>query len=51
MTVIYIADKCQIQKIERNEQRLDLVMYLPGAEEGDLAVSPMNPLLWHQDSN
>ena len=51
MTVIYIADQCQVQKIERNEQQLDLLMYLPGTNEGDMAVSPMNPLLWHQDSN
>ena len=51
MTVIYIADECRIQEIERNEQRLDLLMYLPGVEEGDLAVSPMNPLLWYQDWN
>ena len=48
MTVIYIADECPVLNLEREEQRLDLFMYLPGVKEGDSAISPMNPLLWSQ---
>ncbi len=49
MTVIYIADQCTVLELEREEQHLDLFMYLPGLKEGDLAISPMNPLLWSQE--
>ncbi|HJP16502.1 MAG TPA: hypothetical protein QF762_06000, partial [Acidimicrobiales bacterium] len=49
MTIIYIVDQCQVTQIERDEQRLDLLMYLPGVKEGDVAMSPMNPLLWSQE--
>ena len=48
MTVIYIADECPVLNLEREEQRLDLFMYLPGVKEGDSAISLMNPLLWSQ---
>jgi len=48
MTVIYIADECPVLNLEREEQHLDLFMYLPGVKEGDLAISPMNPLLWSE---
>lgn len=49
MTVIYIADQCRVIDLERDEQHLDLFIYLPGVKEGEIAMSPLNPLLWPQE--
>ncbi len=47
MTVIYFADGLRVQKpIKGVFQRHDLATWLPGVEEGDLASSPINPLLY-----
>jgi len=47
MTVIYFADGTQvIPEIDDVYRRLDLMLWLPGCEPGDPAVSEKNPLLW-----
>tara|TARA_B100002003_G_scaffold120090_2_gene110707 strand:+ start:1021 stop:1869 length:849 start_codon:yes stop_codon:yes gene_type:complete len=46
MTVIYVADGTTVIEPERDEQRLDLALYLPGAVPGDPAATERNPLLW-----
>ncbi|MBC8363545.1 MAG: phytanoyl-CoA dioxygenase family protein [Actinobacteria bacterium] len=46
MTVIYVADGTTIIEPERDEQRLDLALYLPDAAPGDAAATHRNPLLW-----
>jgi ectoine hydroxylase-related dioxygenase (phytanoyl-CoA dioxygenase family) len=50
MTVIYVADGARVLEIERDEQRLDLALYLPGAVPGAPAATDRNPLLWHAAS-
>ena len=46
MTVIYVADGATVLVPERDEQRLDLALYLPGAMPGGPAATDRNPLLW-----
>ncbi len=50
MTVIYVADGAVIRKPQRDEQRLDLALYLPGARPGQLVATDQNPLLWSADN-
>ena len=46
MTVIYVADGATVTEPERDEQRFDLALYLPGAVPGGPAATDRNPLLW-----
>jgi ectoine hydroxylase-related dioxygenase (phytanoyl-CoA dioxygenase family) len=47
MTVIYFADGLRVQRpVKGAAQRADLATWLPGVGEGDLAASPLNPLLF-----
>ena len=46
MTVIYFADGARVSEPDSAYQRFDLSVWLPGCEVGDLAASPINPLLW-----
>ena len=50
MTVIYVADGATVIEPERDEQRFDLALYLPGAVPGGPAATERNPLLWHAAS-
>ena len=47
MTVIYFADGTHvIPEIDNVYRRLDLMLWLPGCEPGDPAISDKNPLVW-----
>ncbi len=46
MTVIYFADGLRGIAPEHEWHRLDYEAWLPGVEPGDLAASPINPVLW-----
>ena len=47
MTVIYFADGARVTRPDNRNRELDLATWLPGLAPGDLAASPINPLLWH----
>lgn len=46
MTVIYMASDMRVKEPEHQDQRNDLAGWMPGCRPGDLAASPLNPLLW-----
>ncbi len=46
MTIIYFADGAKINEPENKNQEADLKKWLPGLKPGDLAASPLNPLLY-----
>jgi ectoine hydroxylase-related dioxygenase (phytanoyl-CoA dioxygenase family) len=47
MTVIYIADDTRIvEPDDNNARRSDLARGLPGLKPGDIAASPLNPLVY-----
>ena len=46
MTVIYMADGCHAIKPQNKNHSADLETWLPGLKPGDLAASPLNPLLY-----
>lgn len=45
MTVIYFADGLHVAEPQRDAQRFDLSVWLPGLVAGDLAATPTNPVL------
>jgi ectoine hydroxylase-related dioxygenase (phytanoyl-CoA dioxygenase family) len=45
MTIIYYADGTRVSPIHAGNEA-DLKRWLPGAREGDVAASPLNPLLY-----
>lgn len=45
MTVIYVADGARLTEPTR-QQELDLALWAPGAQPGDLLATELNPLLW-----
>lgn len=46
MTIIYMEDGGRITEPDHAARVSDLANWLPGLEPGDLAASPLNPLLW-----
>jgi ectoine hydroxylase-related dioxygenase (phytanoyl-CoA dioxygenase family) len=46
MTVIYYADGTRVAEPDSNARRNDLKAWLPGLNQGDLAASPLNPLVY-----
>jgi ectoine hydroxylase-related dioxygenase (phytanoyl-CoA dioxygenase family) len=46
MTVIYFADGTRVGPADSDARRKDLADWLPGLAPGDVAASPLNPLLW-----
>ncbi len=46
MTVIYFADGARLIEPLNDNQRVDMVQWLPGLKPGDLAASELNPLLY-----
>lgn len=46
MTVIYVDAEMRIAPPTNAMQRSDLAQWLPGLGPGDLAASPLNPVLW-----
>ena len=49
MTVIYHAEDARVLEPENDHQRADRDAFLPGLRAGDVAASPMNPLLYRAD--
>lgn len=48
MTVIYYADGARMRAPENAFQEADARAFLPGVEPGDLAASPLNPVLFRE---
>ncbi|MBM7567386.1 phytanoyl-CoA dioxygenase family protein [Paenibacillus sacheonensis] len=46
MTIIYIADGVRIVEPDSNSRRNDMHGWFPGLGPGDLAASPLNPLVY-----
>ncbi|QTH41368.1 phytanoyl-CoA dioxygenase family protein [Cohnella sp. LGH] len=46
MTIIYYADGTQVAEPDSNARRNDLKNWLPGCQPGELAASPLNPLVY-----
>jgi ectoine hydroxylase-related dioxygenase (phytanoyl-CoA dioxygenase family) len=46
MTVIYMADGAHIKQPDNKHREDDLANWLPGCKPGDLAASPLNPLVY-----
>ncbi len=45
MTVIYFADGTQVTEPDNRNRAADLAQWLPGCKPGELAASPLNPIL------
>ena len=45
MTVIYFADGTRVSELDNKNRIVDRDHWLPGTEPGDLAASPLNPVL------
>jgi ectoine hydroxylase-related dioxygenase (phytanoyl-CoA dioxygenase family) len=48
MTVIYFADGTRVAAADAQARALDLALWLPGLAPGDLAASPLNPVLYRR---
>ena len=46
MTVIYMAEDARITVPDHQNRQNDLEMWLPGCQPGDVAASPLNPVLY-----
>jgi ectoine hydroxylase-related dioxygenase (phytanoyl-CoA dioxygenase family) len=46
MTVIYMADNARVIVPDHKNRENDLATWLPGCRPGDLAASPLNPVLY-----
>jgi ectoine hydroxylase-related dioxygenase (phytanoyl-CoA dioxygenase family) len=46
MTVIYMADDTHVGPADHKNRQNDLAMWIPGRRPGDLADSPLNPVLY-----
>ena len=46
MTIIYIADGLPIAEPDSNARRSDLARWFPGLKPGDVAASPINPIVY-----
>ena len=49
MTVIYFAEGTCVGPLDHPNRKLDRDVWLPGCEVGELAASPLNPVLWRRD--
>jgi hypothetical protein len=49
MTVIYLEDGARITTPDSPSRESDLKGCFPGLKPGDLAASPLNPLLYHRE--
>lgn len=48
MTIIYIDSDMIVAEPRNDSQRWDLAGWFPGLKPGDLAASPLNPVVWQQ---
>lgn len=46
MTIIYIEDGCRIIEPKYKAHEIDLAAWFPGQKPGEVASSPLNPVLW-----
>jgi hypothetical protein len=46
MTIIYFADGAHVVEPDNPNRANDLESWLPGTRPGDLAASPLNPLVY-----
>ena len=46
MTIIYLDVEARVKHPENDNQQLDLETWLPGVAAGEVAASPINPVLW-----
>ena len=51
MTIIYFEDGARISELTNKNKESDLNNWLPGLKPGDLAVSPLNPLLYRDEES
>lgn len=49
MTMIYMDADIRVAEPVNDMQRSDLARWLPGLKPGDLAASPLNPVLWTRE--
>jgi len=49
MTVIYYADGVRIGQLHNNNKGVDMARWFPGQKPGEIAGSPLNPLVYHKD--
>ncbi len=48
MTIIYIAADMMVAEPRNDHQRNDLATWFPGLAPGDVAASPLNPVVWEE---
>jgi hypothetical protein len=46
MTIIYFADGIRAMEPDNPNRSDDLAGWLPGIKPGELAASPLNPVVW-----
>jgi ectoine hydroxylase-related dioxygenase (phytanoyl-CoA dioxygenase family) len=51
MTIIYVADGSVVAEPDSNARRKDMENWFPGLKPGDLAASPLNPLVYSRTSH
>jgi hypothetical protein len=49
MTIIWFADGTRVSALDNANRERDLARWLPGLKPGDLAVTEMNPLVYHSN--
>jgi ectoine hydroxylase-related dioxygenase (phytanoyl-CoA dioxygenase family) len=49
MTIIYLADGGVISEPDTKQREGDLAAWFPGLKPGDIAASPLNPLVYHKE--
>jgi ectoine hydroxylase-related dioxygenase (phytanoyl-CoA dioxygenase family) len=50
MTVIYFADGTRLSALDNPHRKVDAEVFLPGVRPGQLAQTPLNPLLYEERS-
>jgi len=48
MTIIFFADGTRVGPVDNANRAADLETWLPGLKPGDLAASPLNPVLFER---
>jgi len=49
MTIIYFADGARVSEPTNPHSPKDLERWLPGLKPGDLAASPLNPVVYRRE--
>jgi len=48
ITIIYFADGTRLMEPDNEFRKVDMEVFHPGQKPGEVAASPLNPLLWRQ---